>query len=157
MNIDSGYVEYWIRGIQYTKEEYISNPLNGVRVWKKDGKKHREDGPAVIFDDGDKMWFYEGEKHREDGPAVIVEGASEWYHHGILHREDGPAMLYADGSEYWFLHGKRHNLNGPAVIIKNPEHKEYWIHGVQYSENEFGFWVEMIKKSLADRECEHAD
>ena len=124
---------------------------NHSMAWYNENKKlHRVDAPAVMFENGDELWYYEGKRHREDGPAVKLYGKVEYHIHGELHREDGPAMLYADGSEYWFLHGKRHNLNGPAVIIKNPEHKEYWIHGVQYSENEFGFWAAMIKKNITD-------
>jgi hypothetical protein len=30
---------------------------------------HREDGPAFIHANGMKVWYKDGEKHREDGPA----------------------------------------------------------------------------------------
>ena len=31
-----------------------------------DGERHREDGPAVIWADGDKEWWLNGRLHRED-------------------------------------------------------------------------------------------
>jgi hypothetical protein len=31
---------------------------------------HREDGPAVMFDDGSMEWYFRGELHRTDGPAL---------------------------------------------------------------------------------------
>jgi hypothetical protein len=32
---------------------------------------HRDDGPAVIYADGDKEWYQYGKRHRLDGPAAI--------------------------------------------------------------------------------------
>ena len=39
--------------------------------WYVNGKIHREDGPAIIYDDGSWSWFYNGFCHRLDGPAVF--------------------------------------------------------------------------------------
>lgn len=45
-----------------------------------EGLLHREDGPAVIWNDGEKEWYINGERHREDGPAIIyANGIKEWY------------------------------------------------------------------------------
>jgi len=30
------------------------------------GKRHREDGPAVIFSNGTKEWYRNGKQHLED-------------------------------------------------------------------------------------------
>ena len=58
---------------------------------------HREDGPAMIYDNGDKYWYVNGKRHREDGPAVEFHTGSEsWYCNGKLHREDGPAQDWGD-------------------------------------------------------------
>lgn len=44
---------------------------------------HREDGPAVEWDDGDKAWFIDGNRHRVDGPAVMsANGSKEWWING---------------------------------------------------------------------------
>jgi len=75
----------------------------GTKHWYKEGKLHREDGPAVEYANGEKHWYKEGKHHRVDGPAVeCANGNKRWYKEGELHREDGPAVEYADGrKEYW--------------------------------------------------------
>ena len=53
---------------------------------------------------GSKYWFLNGKRHREDGPAVeYSNGDKVWYLNGKLHREDGPAIEYANGDKSWFL------------------------------------------------------
>jgi hypothetical protein len=48
-----------------------------------DGKRHRTDGPAVIWADGSKFWYQHGNRHRDDGPAYeSVNGATLWCQHG---------------------------------------------------------------------------
>lgn len=60
-----------------------------------------------IDDDGDKEWFKNGKKHREDGPAVIYnDGQQEWWFDGKLHREDGPAVINKKGEKGWFLNNE---------------------------------------------------
>ena len=34
----------------------------GTQCWYRDGLLHREDGPAVIFDDDESYWYREGDK-----------------------------------------------------------------------------------------------
>ena len=58
--------------------------------------------------DGTICWLKNGKYHREPGPAIIYpSGAKYWYKNGSLHREDGPAIIYPNGSEYWYLNGKQ--------------------------------------------------
>jgi hypothetical protein len=70
----------------------ISYTKNGRKVYKnKDGKIHRDGGPAVIFQ-------ISAEKFLEDFiPVQDVEGEvtilAKWYQNGLLHREDGPAII----------------------------------------------------------------
>jgi len=80
---------------------------NGNKRWyNSDGKKHREDGPAVEFANGYKIWYINDEKHREDGPAVEhANGEKLWYINDKRHREDGPAVVYADGDKHWYING----------------------------------------------------
>jgi len=88
------------------------------------GRPHREDGPAVIWEDGTKAWFVNGVQHREDGPALeFANGSKEWYADGKLHRIDGPAIVYADGYTQW------------------------WLQGVQVEEEEFNERVRILKLS----------
>ena len=75
--------------------------------WYRNGKSHREDGPAVEQSDGTKSWYRNGNLHREDGPAVEwSDGTKFWYRDGELHRKDGPAVEYSDGHQAWYLNGK---------------------------------------------------
>lgn len=55
---------------------------------------------------GNKFWYKDDTCHREDEPAINYEdGHKEWWIHGALHREDGPAMEYTDGYKEWWLNG----------------------------------------------------
>ena len=77
---------------------------NGEKHWFKEGKFHREDGPAREFSDGTKYWYKEGLLHRLDGPAVeYPNGYKEWYKEGKLHRLDGPAVESSVGTKSWYL------------------------------------------------------
>jgi hypothetical protein len=77
---------------------------NGRKAWFLNGKRHREDGPAIEWANGDKAWFLNGKLHREDGPAFeYSNGDKSWHLNGKIHREDGPAVEYADGRKYWYL------------------------------------------------------
>ena len=85
---------------------------DGTKRWvNEDGKRNREDGPAVILSDGSEMWYKNGFTHREDGPAAIfTNGSKFWYRHGKLHREDGPAAIYSAELKEWFLNHKHYSF-----------------------------------------------
>ena len=88
--------------LEYTVRVYKS----GIQEWFKNGKLHREDGPAVVYSDGTEKWFKEGKLHREDGPAVVYPGGTKlWYKYDKIHREDGPAIIYSDGNTSFYLNG----------------------------------------------------
>ena len=90
--------------IEYTVEVYT----NGSKYWYKEGKLHRDDGPAVEYHNGAKFWYKEDKLHREDGPAVeSVNGHKYWYKEGNRHREDGPAIEYANGCKEWYFNDKK--------------------------------------------------
>ena len=63
-----------------------------------------------IDQDGSKEWFLNGKRHREDGPAVedVEDGYKAWYLNGELHREDGPAIEKANGHKSWYLNNKEY-------------------------------------------------
>lgn len=64
---------------------------NGDIFWYRNGKLHRENGPAIEFANGDKHWYINGKLHREDGPAIedAINGIEKWYKNGELYRENG--------------------------------------------------------------------
>ena len=70
----------------------------------EEGQVHRDDGPAVICQDGTEEWFKHGQLHRIGGPAVCRAGVyQEWYIENRLEREDGPAITCTNGeTEYWY-------------------------------------------------------
>ena len=90
-----------------------------------------------VHDGGSKFWYLNGKRHREDGPAIEhFDGTKEWFLNGQRHREDGPAIIYALGSKCWFLNGNRHRIGGPAVEYTDGS-KEWFLNGVIYSEEEY--------------------
>ena len=81
---------------------------NGDKFWFLNGKRHREDSPAVEWANGDKSWWLNGKLNREDGPAYEgASGSKAWYLNDKLHREDGPAYEGASGDKFWWLNGKK--------------------------------------------------
>lgn len=79
---------------------------DGVRRYRNAvGELHREEGPAVVYSNGDFSWYRNGLRHRTNGPASIIRGNTYWYRDGLRHREGGPAVILASGSEYWYRYG----------------------------------------------------
>ncbi|MFA5024180.1 MAG: hypothetical protein WC523_04450 [Patescibacteria group bacterium] len=94
----------------------------------KDGKHIDEYGTI--------RYYLNNQFHREDGPAIEWDnGDKEWWLNDQLHREDGPAVEYADGTKYWCLNGKFHREDGPAVCVNGS--KAWYLRGVEYTEEEF--------------------
>lgn len=83
-----------------------------------------------IDSNGDKVWWRNNKFHRIDGPAIIYSsGEQEWYLNGVRHREDGPAVIHPDGYQSWWFHGKRHREDGPAIILDDNRGYEWWLNG----------------------------
>jgi len=75
----------------------------------------KEQPQCEVDEYGNIEWFLYRERHREDGPAIeYADGDKEWYLNDGLHREDGPAVEYADGDKEWFLNGKEVH---PEVLV----------------------------------------
>ena len=105
--------------------------FNGY-AWYRNGKLHREDGPARELYSGTKMWYQNGERHRENGPAYEgINGDQSWYINDVIHRLDGPASIYSNGSKYWLQNGKQHRENGPAVEVCDGT-KHWFRHGIRH-------------------------
>jgi len=74
-----------------------------IKYYNKDGKRHRSDGPALIWADGEKEWYINGKPHREDGPAIIYSNGYEaWYINGKCYGDgDKPPQEWLDaGGKY---------------------------------------------------------
>lgn len=98
----------------------------GDVYWYVNGTFHREDAPAIEYQDGTMLWYANGEKHREDGPACeLSDGSRFWYRNGLRHREDGPANEYFDGTVSWYLNGRQYLESEFNEIISNKKLSRY--------------------------------
>jgi hypothetical protein len=54
---------------------------HSTKIWRlPNGSLHREDRPALEYNNGDKSWYINGLRHREDGPSIEWEdGNKTWY------------------------------------------------------------------------------
>ena len=88
----------------------VAEYKSGNKYWYKNGKQHREDGPAIEYSNGYKAWLKDNKLHREDGPAKEwPNGSKEWFKEGKRHREDGPAREWQNGSKEWYLEGQEYS------------------------------------------------
>ena len=77
----------------------------------------------------------EGRAHRENGPAVLWNyGQEEHYLHGILHRIGGPAVHNLGGYRAYYEHGQLHRLDGPAIVHPYGSN-EWWVRGIRLPDN----------------------
>jgi len=56
----------------------VHNITNSHQVHVKNGKLHREDGPAYITEDLE-LWAINNMLHRIGGPAFITDVGADWY------------------------------------------------------------------------------
>jgi hypothetical protein len=94
--------------IEYTVRVHVT----GTTEWFLNGKRHRENGPAIEWADGSNEWLLKGKLHREDGPALNMDGRKEWWLNGKPHREDGPAVEWPNGPKEWWLNGEQYSEEG---------------------------------------------
>jgi hypothetical protein len=55
---------------------YEVQVTKNATTWYINGKRHREDGPAIEYSDGGKAWYINDKRHREDGPAIEYSDGS---------------------------------------------------------------------------------
>ena len=107
----------------------------GNRRWYLNGKRHREDGPAIERADRDRWWYHHGKRHREDGPAVeYATGHREWYLNGKLHRADGPAVEWASGHRNWYLNGVEYTFTEWLQVNPTLDDNTRLIYMLRYSD-----------------------
>ena len=96
-----------------------TNYLGTKRYYKKGTTTlHREDGPAVEYNNGTKEWWINGLPHRIDGPALDYLVVKKWYFHGKRHRKDGPAVEWKNGDKEWYINGERLSREKEAILNK---------------------------------------
>lgn len=110
------------------KKKRIVTDEDGTKYYYLGDELHREDGPAIIWEDGSiEQWFLNNKRHREGGPALEFKiGDCYWYQNDRLHREDGPAIIYGDGTKEWYLYDfliEKHRYKSTVNYLKNSEHE----------------------------------
>lgn len=83
---------YCLFGCSVSKDDF-ANQVESIKSARKNGDKvfkikteterivyfnghlqcHREDGPAMIYVNGNELWIQKNKRHREDGPAEIFK------------------------------------------------------------------------------------
>jgi len=117
--------------------------------WYRNGHLHRDDGPAIVEADGTREWYRNGRLHRDDGPAVEhPDGFKAWYRRGKLHREDGPAREGPYG-RFWFRNGKRHREDGPAFELPDGT-KEWYIDGEELNPEQVAAFKQKKLDAIGD-------
>lgn len=116
--------------------------------WYRNGVLHRENGPAVECENGEKHWFIDGKHHRDDGPAQIWSNIDYWFTHGKIPTNVEDLGIRIEYSMYWFIEDKLHREDGPAIELSD-ETKEWYLNGCELTEEEFNQWLE--KKSLNEK------
>jgi hypothetical protein len=95
-----------------------------------------------VYPNGDKIWYLNGKRHREDGPAIeYADGTKYWYLNDKLHREDGPAVEYADGDKSWYLNDNRYTEQEFNEKM-NPKAKELSVSDISKL---LGYEVKVVK------------
>lgn len=59
-----------------------------------------------VYDYGVQYWFKDGKIHREDGPAIVSANVQHWCKDGKMHREDGPASVFSNGRHFFYINGE---------------------------------------------------
>jgi hypothetical protein len=90
----------------FSKRDTITPGSYKERWVDKKGGLHREDGPAIIYNNGSYSWYKHGAFHRVDGPAVSMPSWEGWFIDALYHREGGPAYTNKmNGNKQYFLNG----------------------------------------------------
>lgn len=103
-----------------------------VKYFNKEGELHRVDGPAIEYcrsvGGGGSRWFFKGKKHRENGPAVIhADGSMEYWFNGKRHRLDGPAYISSDDTyKKWYFEGEYIECSSLEEFQKIIKLKWFW-------------------------------
>ena len=102
----------------YYKDGTISNKRLPSTPISTTPLLHRLDGPAIKTSTGED-WYVDGKRHRVDGPAAdYTNGDKYWLMYGNLHRVDGPAIEYSNGSKEWWLDGDEYTKEEFDKLIK---------------------------------------
>lgn len=62
----------------------------------------------ATFEGGLIGFYYEGKLHCDDGPALIYPNGDKcFYKQGLPHNAEGPAVIKASGENFYYLEGQK--------------------------------------------------
>ena len=129
-------------GIDKTDNCSINHFLNG--------QYHRENGPAIVWDDGSQEYYLNGKQHCDNGPAYIWdEFHQKYYLNGFLHRTDGPAIHWDSDDEY-FINGIDITKEVEQWIKENGNNlPEYWFeweeNHIELFKTKFTYYINILE------------
>ena len=109
-------------------QKYNVQVYDNRTEWRQNGVLHRDDGPAIEWNNGDKCWYQNGKLHRTDGPAEEwATGSKAWYQNGKLHRIDGPAIDNANGYRRWYIIDNKLTNDEIELLQQNPNNVAFLL------------------------------
>lgn len=133
-------------------EEFAYTTRGAVKIWRANGKYHRDKKNAegktlpAYMSETETVWYNNGKIHRDDIdengrtlPAVEHEQYKEWRINGKVHRvdldENGvllPALIYTNGDCTWYYEGTIHrdeiDENGQHLPAEINGNKKAWYY-----------------------------
>lgn len=99
--------KYHSRGESHWTKVYIWNGDNQINI-DQDSRIPNDFTGMATYPSGTKKYFKDGKLHREDGPAIEWStGGESWYVNGLKHRNDGPSFKNTnDTIRHWHMDGK---------------------------------------------------
>ena len=104
--------------IKYEVEVYS----DGSRYWNLNGKRHREDGPALELDDGSKYWYLNGKKITEAEHKLKTM---------TKHKQQTDIVEYIDA----YFKGVQRD-NGKSRLTDIIQYTDSYFKGVQSAQDE---------------------
>lgn len=114
------------------------------------GNRHREDGPAVVWENGHREYWINGKLHREDGPAIDSPNYKAYWVNGekvtvkevtkeipnmlVAEKNDPPTKINSSGKHWLNKFGRHHRINGPAFICVSGL-EQWYINGKLHRED----------------------
>ena len=131
---------------------------NGHEYWRYNGKLHREDGPAIVYDrrynHANMRWYLNGKEYGHnfnewlfDNPVSLSEKTQIRIKYGYTSIIEESSKYYPGKRTFYILfNGDYHREDGPAVIWENGKIVWCW-YGRSYS---FDDWCSI--SNISDKE-----
>lgn len=126
---------------EFEDEQFI--PLVSYKHWYVNGKRHRENGPAVEYSDGSEEWWVNDQLHREDGPAVttsMIDQEEYWLNNNQMSKEEWQAATNTSLVKVFFF-DEEHNQKGMKEYLSANDLTQFFktsAHGKMKIETSYG-------------------